>query len=277
MTERRPPVRLGPYFVVRVTGAGGLGRTELAFRADAPDAEIAVLRRLRGGDPELRARAEVATRLAHENIGRTLHVEEIDGQLCLTHELIDGVTLGKVMRQLGAWPAAVPVAIDIARELARALDHAHRFGEAGVVHGELSPENVMLSFDGDVKLINFATARPIMTTPAPADTGVVFVHRAYLPPEAADSAPLDRAADLYALGVVLWELLTGHRADDVPDLSLPHPVARIRVCRRRWTRSWPARWTRRPSGATRRPTSCGRRWTRWRPRATIRARGCAAS
>ena len=224
MIDRRPAVRLGPYFVVRVTGAGGMGRTELAFRADAPDAEIAVLRRLPAGDPTLHARAELATRLAHENIGRTLHVEEIDGQLYLMHELVDGVTLGKVMRQLGAWPAPAPVALYVARELARALDHAHRFGD-GVIHGDLTPENVMLSFGGDVKLINFGTARPAVTAPAPADTGVVFTHRAYVPPEAADGAPLDRGTDLYALGVLLWELLTGHRAEDLSDHSIPHPAA----------------------------------------------------
>src|SRR6202012_2492937 len=118
------------------------------------------------------------------------------------HELVDGVTLGKVMRQLGAWPAPAPVALYVARELARALDHAHHFRD-GIIHGDLTPENVMLSFAGDVKLINFGTARAAVPAPVPTDTGVVFLHQAYAPPEAADGAPPDRGSDLYALGVLL--------------------------------------------------------------------------
>jgi eukaryotic-like serine/threonine-protein kinase len=224
MTETAAPVSFGPYLLVRAAPA--LGRLEMAVRTDVRDPEVCILKRLpiraRAADAAARFRrqAQLAARLEHENIARTLRVETIDGQVCVARELVEGMTLSKVMRALGARPAPLIAALHIVHEMARGLAYAHECGGLNVVHGEVAPENVMIAFSGQVKLIDFGIGRPAGdATPGPA--GVVVGHRGFLPPEAADLPEPDRAGDLYGLGVVLWELLTGHRADNAPELPLP--------------------------------------------------------
>ncbi|HSY41581.1 MAG TPA: serine/threonine-protein kinase, partial [Polyangia bacterium] len=151
---------------------------------------------------------------------RTLRIEKIDGELCIVQEFIEGVNLGKVMRQLGVRPLPIVVAVHVVSAVARALAHAHGFGRLGIVHRDVTPENVMLSFAGDVKLIDFGTARSAVDGRV-TETGVVVGRRSYVPPEAWEGEKVDHRADVFALGVVLWEVLTGRRAEEEPDPSLP--------------------------------------------------------
>jgi serine/threonine-protein kinase len=224
MTEAQDPVRFGPYLLVRASAA--LGRLEMAVRTDVRDPEVCVLKRLpiqaRAADAAARFRrqAQLAARLEHENIARTLRVETVEGQICVARELIQGMSLSKVMRQLGARPAPLVAALHVVRELARGLGYAHDCLGLDIVHGEVAPENVMIGFNGEVKLIDFGLGRPAGDA-APAQGGVVMTHHGWLPPEAADGREPDRAGDLYGLGVVLWELLTGQRADDAAGPPLP--------------------------------------------------------
>jgi hypothetical protein len=226
MTAPHDYVQFGPYLIVRLSGAGGMGRVEVALRMDGEDPNVCVIKRLHGAlhDEEQEARfrreAQIAARLEHENIARTLRIEKIDGELCIVQELIEGVNLGKVMRQLGVQPLPIVVAVHVVSALARALAHAHGFGRMGIVHRDVTPENVMLSFAGDVKLIDFGTARSAVDGRL-TDTGVVVGRRSYVPPEAWEGEKVDHRADVYALGVVLWEVLTGRRAEEAPDASLP--------------------------------------------------------
>jgi serine/threonine protein kinase len=229
MTETREHIQFGPYVVVRVSGAGGMGRIELALRADAKDPDVCVIKRLHGAvnDEEQEARfrreAQIAARLEHENIARTLRTEKIDGELCIAQEFVEGVNLGKVMRQLGARPVPIAVAVHVVRQVARGLGYAHGFGKLGIVHRDVTPENVMLSFAGDVKLIDFGIARSAVDGTL-TNTGVVVGRRSYVPPEAWEGEKVDARADVFALGVVLWELLTGRRAEETHEPTLPDPA-----------------------------------------------------
>jgi serine/threonine-protein kinase len=230
MTETRDYIQFGPYLIVRLSGAGGMGRVEVALRAGEKDPEVCVIKRLHGAarDEESEARfrreAQIAARLEHENIGRTLRIEKIDGELCIVQELIEGVNLGKVMRQLGVRPLPIIVAVHVVSAVARALAYAHGFGRMGIVHRDVTPENIMLSFAGDVKLIDFGTARSAVDGRV-TDTGVVVGRRSYVPPEAWEGDKVDQRADVFALGVVLWEVLTGRRAEEAPEPSLPDASA----------------------------------------------------
>ena len=226
MTDTREYIQFGPYLIVRLSGAGGMGRIEVALRADGEDPDVCVIKRLHGAlhDEEKEARfrreAQIAARLEHENIARTMRIEKIDGELCIIQELIEGVNLGKVMRQLGVRPLPIVVAVHVVSAIARALAYAHGFGRLGIVHRDVTPENVMLSFAGDVKLIDFGAARSAVDGRL-TDTGVVVGRRSYVPPEAWEGEKVDQRADVFALGVVLWEVLTGRRAEESPEPSLP--------------------------------------------------------
>jgi serine/threonine protein kinase len=226
MTDTREHIQFGPYLIVRLSGAGGMGRIEVALRADGTDPDVCVIKRLHGAlhDEEKEARfrreAQIAGRLEHENIARTMRIEKIDGELCIVQEFIEGVNLGKVMRQLGVRPLPIVVAVHVVSAVARALAHAHGFGRLGIVHRDVTPENVMLSFAGDVKLIDFGAARSAVDGRL-TDTGVVVGRRSYVPPEAWEGEKVDQRGDVFALGVVLWEVLTGRRAEEAPDASLP--------------------------------------------------------
>jgi eukaryotic-like serine/threonine-protein kinase len=230
MTDPRDYIQFGPYLVVRLSGAGGMGRVEVALRAAGEDPEVCVIKRLHGAlhDEEKEARfrreGQIAARLEHENIARTLRLEKIDGELCIVQEFIEGVNLGKVMRQLGVRPLPIVVAVHVVSAVARALAYAHGFGRMGIVHRDVTPENVMLSFAGDVKLIDFGTARSAVDGRV-TDTGVVVGRRSYVPPEAWEGEKVDQRADVFALGVVLWEVLTGRRAEESPEPSLPDASA----------------------------------------------------
>jgi serine/threonine protein kinase len=230
VTDAPDYIQFGPYLVVRLSGAGGMGRVEVALRADGQDPEVCVIKRLHGAlhDEEKEARfrreGQIAARLEHENIARTLRLEKIDGELCIVQEFIEGVNLGKVMRQLGVRPLPIVVSVHVVSAVARALAYAHGFGRMGIVHRDVTPENVMLSFAGDVKLIDFGTARSAVDGRV-TDTGVVVGRRSYVPPEAWEGEKVDQRADVFALGVVLWEVLTGRRAEESPEPSLPDASA----------------------------------------------------
>ena len=218
MTEEREFRRLGPYLLVGTSGAGGMGRVELALRADAPESGICVIKRLHaeGRGPEQEARfqreAQIAARLEHANIARTLRVEEIDEELCLAQEFIEGVDLSRLMRQLRPRTLPTSLSVHVLREVCQGLHYAHEFAGHGIVHRDVTPENIMISFAGDVKLVDFGIARSAVDATL-TSAGVVVGRREYIAPEVWEGDKADRRSDIYSLGVVLWELLTGKRLE----------------------------------------------------------------
>jgi eukaryotic-like serine/threonine-protein kinase len=157
-----------------------------------------------------RREARAAAGLSHPNIVAVFDSGSDDGTHFIVTELVEGETLANRLRRDGPMPPAdaVAVAIDIARALAAA--HAR-----GLIHRDIKPGNVMLLPDGRVKVVDFGIARAAGSDTL-TNTGVVLGSTAYLSPEQAGGQPVDERADLYSLGCVLYEMLTGHapfRAD----------------------------------------------------------------
>src|SRR4051812_128559 len=225
--------RLGPYVLLRTSGAGGMGRIDLALRAQ-PDGvpTLCVLKRIhaelrsREQDARFRREANIARQLSHTAIARTLGVEEIDGELVLLQELVHGVDARLLGTRLASAGERIPLAttLHIASEVARALSYAHAFGDLGIVHRDVTPDNVMLSFAGEVKLIDFGIARSDVDA-ALTSAGQIVGRPTYTAPEIWKGAQADRRADIYSLGVVVWQLLTGRRfAEAGPDDQSPTPA-----------------------------------------------------
>jgi non-specific serine/threonine protein kinase len=151
------------------------------------------------GRERLRREARAAAQLNHPNIVSIYDVGEIEGQPCIVMELVPGETL-QAQR-----PRAMEAVVAVARQVCAALDHAHAHG---IVHRDLKPENILMVSDGTVKLMDFGLARSrgaSRLTEEGALVGTVF----YLAPEQALGQEVDGRADLYALGVVLYELAAG--------------------------------------------------------------------
>lgn len=151
------------------------------------------------GRERLRREAQAAAKLNHPNVVAIYDVGEIDGQPCIVMELVWGETLGAQRRR------EIEAVVAVARQVCAALEHAHAHG---IIHRDLKPENILLGPDGTAKLMDFGLARSrgaSRLTEEGALVGTVF----YLAPEQAMGQEIDGRADLYALGVVLYELAAG--------------------------------------------------------------------
>jgi serine/threonine-protein kinase len=209
----------GRYRMEALLATGGMGevwaaRDLLLDRAVA----VKVLGGALAGDgraaERLRREARAAARLEHPNIARMLDLGEQDGCPYLVMELLEGESLAARIDRAGAM--APPEAARVAVAVADALEAAHR---AGVVHRDVKPGNVFLTSGGEVKVLDFGIASA--AGEAALTTGEMLGTPAYLAPERVLGNPATPAADIYALGVVLYELLAGRRPfDDGSDIEL---------------------------------------------------------
>jgi serine/threonine-protein kinase len=180
--------------------------------------------RLARFDREARALAA----LNHPNIAHIYGLEEADGVKALVMELVDGPTLDE---RIAGRPMPVDEALPIARQIADALEAAH---EQGIVHRDLKPANVKVRSDGTVKVLDFGLAKamepispmppsqsisPTITTPAMTQAGMILGTAAYMSPEQARGRPVDKRADIWAFGCVLFEMLSGRRAFDAASVT----------------------------------------------------------
>jgi serine/threonine-protein kinase len=227
MTERTGTVdgrRLGGrYLVETLLATGGMGevwvaRDLLLDRAVA----VKVLGGALAGDTRaaerLRREARAAGRLEHPNIARVLDLGEHDGRPYLIMELLDGESLAARIDRAGPMPSAE--AARVVAAVADALEAAH---QAGVVHRDVKPGNVFLTSTGAVKVLDFGIASA--AGDAAITTGDLLGTAAYLAPERVLGQRATSAADIYALGVVLYELLAGHRpfeAGSEVELAMAH-------------------------------------------------------
>ena len=215
--------RLGTYEVLAALGEGGMGQV---FRARdsrlGREVALKVLAEPYKLDAERRARldreARVLASLNHPNIATLLGLEEVGDMQALVLELVDGVTLAE---RLSEGPLPVAEAVAIAQQISAALDTAH---EHGVVHRDLKPDNIKIRADGTVKLLDFGLAKAFATeaeaserdspTVTALDIGgrAVMGTPAYMSPEQARGLPVDKRADIWAFGCVLYEMLAGRRA-----------------------------------------------------------------
>ncbi|HKC24782.1 MAG TPA: protein kinase, partial [Thermoanaerobaculia bacterium] len=215
--------RLGPYEIVSPLGAGGMGEVYRAKDTKlGRDVAIKVLPESLSADPERLTRFEREARalasLNHPNIVTVYSVEEAGGVRLLAMELVEGQTLDADVAS-GGLP--LPRFFEIAVPLADALSAAH---ERGIVHRDLKPSNVMLTREGRLKVLDFGLAKLVATESDPNVTdlptasrvqltseGTVFGTVAYMSPEQARGGKVDARSDVFALGVVLYEMLTGER------------------------------------------------------------------
>ncbi|HUQ05409.1 MAG TPA: serine/threonine-protein kinase [Kofleriaceae bacterium] len=200
--------RIGDYFVRRLVGEGGMGKVyEAEERLSRRRVALKVLRPELGRSEEARRRfldeMNILAHLDHPNIVRSLASTEVDGELVMALEFLDGETLRARLSARGRLPWTEAVAI--ASEVAAALTAAHG-QEPPIVHRDLKPENLMLTPTG-VKVMDFGIGK-VLQAMRKGTTGSVGT-LAYMSPEQIDAAPVDHRADLYALGLVLYEMLAG--------------------------------------------------------------------
>jgi beta-lactam-binding protein with PASTA domain/tRNA A-37 threonylcarbamoyl transferase component Bud32 len=179
-----------------------------------------------------RREARSAAKLSHPNVVAVYDQGEDDGHMFLAMELVNGLTLRQVMQAEG--PLTPRAALDILDPVLQALGAAH---SAGLIHRDVKPENVILRDDGTVKVADFGLARAVDTVTSTAQTGVLLGTVAYLSPEQVERGIADARSDVYAAGLLLFEMLTGTKAfiGDSPihvayqhvHSSVPAPSSRV--------------------------------------------------
>ncbi len=210
----------GKYRLDTRLGGGGMAEVFLGsmLGAEGFSRRVAIKRVLPGysDNPAFAqmfvAEAQISSRLQHPNIVSVLDFDrDADGRLFLVMELVDGKDLDALAAS-GVLP--LPVVIFVISEVLRGLGHAHDLpashGMRGIVHRDVSPHNVLLSWEGAVKVSDFGIAKARQASEA---TASVFIKGkpAYMSPEQANGQPLDGRSDLFAVGVMLWEMLVGRR------------------------------------------------------------------
>jgi serine/threonine-protein kinase len=222
--------RLGPYEIRGALGAGGMGevyrasdtklKREVAIKV-LPDAFARDETRMKRFERE----AQLLASLNHPNLAAVYGVEEGYGIWALVMELIEGPSLAE---RIATGPIPIDESLRIALQIAQGLEAAH---EKAVIHRDLKPANVKLTADGDVKILDFGLAKALEAEAPPSEeshsptltrateVGVLLGTAAYMSPEQAKGKPADRRADVWAFGVVLYEMLTGKRAFAGEDVS----------------------------------------------------------
>jgi len=230
-----PGTRLDTYEITSQIGEGGMGEVYRARDASLNrDVAIKVLRSLIANDPDRLARfkreAQALASLNHPHIAQIFGLERSDAlsSAFIVMEFVDGEELAERIRR---GPLPIDVALPIARQIAEALEGAH---EQGIIHRDLKPANIKIKPDGTVKVLDFGLAKasdPAMSSSASlmnsptlsmhaTAAGIILGTAAYMSPEQARGRAVDKRADLWAFGCVLFEMLTGQRAfggDDVTD------------------------------------------------------------
>ena len=264
---------LGPYLVEAPLGAGGMGEVYRAMDTRLGRAvAVKVIAADLAGDPSLIHRFEREARAAgalnHPNLCSVFDVGLHDGTPFVVMELLEGESLHHRLRQ---GPLPLRKALEGAAQIARGLAAAHA---KGMVHRDLKPANVFLTRDGRFKILDFGLAkltRPDLTAAAKDDTvpltrtmpGVLMGTIGYMAPEQVRGEDADSRSDVFALGAVLYEMLTGTRAfpgDTFPEIAYrilhddpprrPQPAGSGRPA---WRRSSGTAWRRWPTSATRTP------------------------
>jgi serine/threonine protein kinase len=212
------PRQFDSYVLLKPLARGGMGQLFLALTGTPGLEKLCVVKQV---PPEVvasenarrfRDEAMVALRLSHGNLVTVFDAGLQGDRIFLAMDYVDGRDLHAVWNRCAEHrtPFPVDIAVYVIKELCRGLVYAHAFEDLKLVHRDVSPGNVLLSFSGEVKLTDFglATSALKMEKTAP---GIIYGKLSYLAPEQARREPLDGRTDLYAAGIMLWELLTGRQ------------------------------------------------------------------
>ena len=217
-----PGTRLGHYNVTSLLGEGGMGQVWQATDTQlGRQVALKILPDAFAADPDRLARftreAQILASLNHPNIAAIFGIEEAEGTRALVLELVEGPTLADRISQ---GPIPLDEALPIAKQIAEALEAAH---EAGVIHRDLKPANIKVRDDGTVKVLDFGLAKALDPNPegdpsqsptltaAATQMGVIIGTVAYMSPEQASGGTADKRSDIWAFGVLLFEMLTGQQ------------------------------------------------------------------
>jgi len=191
---------------------GAMGRVDLVLRRGDDDSPaLSVIKRpAADAEPHVKERfqreARIALSLNHPNLARTYEVGVFDGEPGIVQEFVHGVTLQSLGGKLSA-PMPVPIACSIVKEVAEALAYAHA---QGILHRDIAPENIMIGFNGVVRLIDFGVAKELLPTEPErvlSAIGSTVGRKYFAAPEHLAGQPATKLTDVFSLGVVLWQLL----------------------------------------------------------------------
>ena len=222
------PQPFGKYTLLSKLGVGGMaityrGRETLPGGATREVAVKCMLPHLLNNQTFVQLfidEARTAVKLQHPNIAAITDFGSVEGQLYLAMEFVDGPSLAQVLERsklLGAQGLPIPETLWVGCLICEALNYAHT--QAGIVHRDVSPQNLLLGYDGKLKLIDFGIATALSKAAAGKGGQVSGKYR-YASPEQARGEPVDQRTDVYATGVVLYELLTGQRPYDGGQLQV---------------------------------------------------------
>ena len=219
MAERQ----FGPYRLVRQVAVGGMAEIHLAkTKGIAGFEKYVALKMIHPNFAEdeqfigmLIDEAKIAVQLNHGNIAQTFDLGRVGDTYYITMEYVDGADLYKILRRGSEMDVEMPLDICafIAKEVASALDHAHRKRDhtgkpLGIVHRDVSPQNVLISYSGEVKLVDFGIAKATMKARQTA-VGVIKGKYYYMSPEQAQGEKIDHRSDIFSAGIVLYEMIAG--------------------------------------------------------------------
>ncbi|MBS1794915.1 MAG: protein kinase [Acidobacteria bacterium] len=219
---------LGRYRLIEKIGAGGMGEVYLARdpQLDRPAAIKLLLPEVAGDEERIlrfRLEAKAVSALNHPNIVTIYEIGEADGRLFIAYEFVEGAMLREKIRRR---QLTVEESLAVAEQAAAALGAAHR---AGIVHRDVKPENIMVRDDGYVKILDFGLAKRVTVAAATPDDetlewvrtkqGMIIGSVQYMSPEQSRGLETDARTDVWSLGVVLYEMLTGENPFDGPTVS----------------------------------------------------------
>ncbi|HEU0031178.1 MAG TPA: protein kinase [Kofleriaceae bacterium] len=212
------PRKFGKYHLLGPLAQGGMGALYLAVTGDRGLERLMVIKTVLPhlADAEYVARfrdeAKVVVKLSHGNLIPVFDAGLVGGELFLAMDFVEGRDLRAVWNRCAKKQVAFPidVAVYIVKELCRGLAYAHSFPDLNLVHRDISPPNVLVSYTGEVKLTDFGLASSTLKLEKTAP-GIIYGKVAYMSPEQARGEKLDGRSDMYAAAIVLWELLTGRQ------------------------------------------------------------------
>jgi serine/threonine protein kinase len=230
------PRHFGKYLLLRSLAKGGMGEIYMAALGQIGGFEkLCVIKKVLSeqADPSKAKRfldeAKVVLRLNHSALVNTFDAGEVGGEFYIAMEMVEGKDLREVWNRCVRRRQRIPieVALHVAREVARVLAYVHGYCDLKLVHRDIAPPNILLGYNGDVKLTDFGLARSALKEEK-TQPGVVFGRAAYLAPEQARGEVADGRTDVYTLAVVLWELLTGHQYLPISGLDPSAGLALVR-------------------------------------------------
>jgi serine/threonine-protein kinase len=214
---------VGKYRLLGEIGTGGMADVFLAV-ADGPEGfrKLCVLKLLKekmAGEPEYRSmflhEARIAARMNHPNVVQTFEVGETHGRLMIAMEYVEGQPVNRIRRRIPTDVFPLEAYVGVLRDVLDALEYAHGLTDfdgtkLGIVHRDVSPQNIVVGYDARVKLVDFGIAKSLSSLDD-THAGVLKGKVGYMAPEQASMSDVDGRADIFSIGVILWEAIAGRR------------------------------------------------------------------